>query len=193
MFRKVYKISKVINVPLFISSLNNAKDQIRWHHFISGAITQYIQIDGENGCRWKNISPAFMYLRLTTFTKTLPKCHFTHIFSYFYFALGLHPRLCWLRDRSHIPMLFATVSTVCTTDARLAGVGRVPPPQQKSWLVRWLSKPIIKLDLSESCWSMYTKCIQCQYHTHNLLSIYWIQWTDFVYFLKSYSLFQHEL
>ena len=61
---------------------------------MSGAITQYIQIDGENSCRWKHISHTFMYLRLTTFTKkTSPNnCHFTYyIFFYFYFALGLHP------------------------------------------------------------------------------------------------------
>ena len=30
----------------------------------------------------------------------------------------------------------ATASNVCTTDARLVGVGRVAPPKQKSWL-RW--------------------------------------------------------
>ena len=36
------------------------------------------------------------------------------------------------------PRLPATASNVCTTDARLGGVGRVPPPpQQKSWLRRW--------------------------------------------------------
>ena len=29
------------------------------------------------------------------------------------------------------PRLPATASNVCTTDARLGGVGRVPPPQQK--------------------------------------------------------------
>ena len=73
------------------------------------------------------------------------------------------------------PQLLATVSNVCTTDVRLGGVGRVPPPQQKSWLLRWLSKPIIKLELSESCCSMYTKCVQCQYHIYNLLNIYLIQ------------------
>ena len=32
------------------------------------------------------------------------------------------------------PQLPATASNVCTTDARLGGVGRVPPPKQKSWL-----------------------------------------------------------
>ena len=36
------------------------------------------------------------------------------------------------------PRLPATASNVCTTDARLGGVGRVPPPpKQKSWLRRW--------------------------------------------------------
>ena len=34
--------------------------------------------------------------------KTLPKCHFTHLFCYFYFALWLHPWLCWLLERSQI-------------------------------------------------------------------------------------------
>ena len=28
----------------------------------------------------------------------------------------------------------ATASNVCTTDARLGGVGRVPPPNKKFWL-----------------------------------------------------------
>ena len=117
--------------------------------------------------------------------KPSPKCHFTHILLLICLALRHHPRLCCLMERSHIPQLPATVSNVCTTDARLGGVGRVPPPtQQKSWLLRWLSTPIIKLELSESCCSMYTKCMQCQYHTYNLLSIYWIQWTDFLYFWK---------
>ena len=32
------------------------------------------------------------------------------------------------------PQLPATALNVCTTDARLGGVGRVPPPNQKSWL-----------------------------------------------------------
>ncbi len=34
--------------------------------------------------------------------KPSPKCHFTYIFCYFYFTLGLHPRLCWLLERSQI-------------------------------------------------------------------------------------------
>ena len=56
----------------------------------------------------KHISPTFMYiipmyLRLTTFTKTLPQMSFhLYIFRYFYFALGLHPWLCWLLERSQI-------------------------------------------------------------------------------------------
>ena len=118
--------------------------------------------------------------------KPSPKCHFTHIVLLFCLALGHHPRLCCLMERSHIPSCLRQFQTC----ARLmqgweASVGCPPPTQQKVWLLRWLSKPIIKLELSESCCSMYTKCIQCQYHTHNLLSIYWIQWTVFVYFLKT--------
>ena len=56
----------------------------------------------------KHISPTFMYiipmyLRLTTFTKTLPQMSFhLYIFCYFYFALELHPWLCWQLERSQI-------------------------------------------------------------------------------------------
>ena len=127
----------------------------------------------ENSCRWKHISPIFMYLRLTTFTKTLPKMSF-HPYCFAIFSRSGAPPTTLLPDGAlTYPQLPATVSNVCTTGARQGGVGRVPPPtQQKVWLLRWLSKPIIKLELSESCCSMYTKCIQCQYHTHNLLSIY---------------------
>ena len=44
----------------------------------------------------KHISPTFMYiipmyLGLTTFTKTLPKCHFTYIFCNFLFRSGAPP------------------------------------------------------------------------------------------------------
>ena len=54
----------------------------------------------------KHISPTFryiipMYLRLKTFTKTLPKCNFTYIFCYFS-ALGLHSELCRLLECSQI-------------------------------------------------------------------------------------------
>ena len=76
---------------------------------------------------------------------------------------------------------FKRVHDWCKVGWRRSGAPP-PPTQQKSWLLWWLSKPIIKLELSESCCSMYTKRTQCQYYTHNLRSIYWIQWTVFVYF-----------
>ena len=137
-----------------------------------------------------------MYLRLTTFTKKKPPPNVISPIICFAILISLwgstQSRLCWLLERSY-RQLPATVSNVCTTDARVGGVGRVPPPPTKIRLLRWLSKPIIKLELSESCCGMYTKCIQCQYHIYNLLNIYLIQWTDFVYFLKTvkYSPFQH--
>ena len=148
-----------------------------------------------NSWRWKHISLTFMYLRLTTFTKKPPPNVISPIICFAIFISlwgSTQSRLCWLPERSY-RQLPATVSNVCTTDARVGGVGRVPPPQQKSGLLRWPSKPIIKLELSESCCSMYTKCIQCQYRIYNLLNIYLIQWTDFVYFLKTvkYSPFEH--
>ena len=67
-----------------------------------------------------------MYLRLTTFTKTLPKCNFTYLFSILFRSgapLITLPTAGVLTDLQ----LLATASNVCTTDARLGGVGRVPP------------------------------------------------------------------
>ena len=98
---------------------------------------------------------------------------------------------CWSAHIASCPRQFQTCARLMP--GWLASVGCPPPPQQKSGLLRWLSKPIIKLELSESCCSMYTKCIQCQYRIYNLLNIYLIQWTDFVYFLKTvkYSPFEH--
>ena len=44
-----------------------------------------------------------MYLRLTPFTKYLPQMSFhLYFFAIFCFALGLHPWLCWLLERSQI-------------------------------------------------------------------------------------------
>ena len=92
----------------------------------------------------KHISPTFMYiipmyLRLTTFTKPSPKCHFTYIFLLFLFCSETPPMTLLTARALTDPRLPATASNVCTTDARLGGVGRVPPPKQKSWLRRWLT------------------------------------------------------
>ena len=62
-----------------------------------------------------------MYLRLTTFTKTLHKCSLTYLFCYFYFALALSPPMTLLTAGALTalpnPQLIATASNVCTTDA----------------------------------------------------------------------------
>ena len=77
-----------------------------------------------------------MYLRLTTFTKTLTQMPF-HLYFLAIFILfwgATHDSAdCWSAHRS-------PASNVCTTNARLGGVGRVPPPQQKSWLRRWVDR-----------------------------------------------------
>ena len=92
----------------------------------------------------KHISPTFMntiplYLRLTTFTKTLPHISFHLHFLLFLFCSGAPPMTLLTARALTDPRLPATDSNVLmTTDARLDGVGRVPPPQQKSWLRRWL-------------------------------------------------------
>ena len=77
-----------------------------------------------------------MYLRLTTFTKTLPQMSFHLNFLLFLFRSGAPPMILLTAGALTDPRLPATASNVCTTDARLGGVGRMPPPKQKSWL-RW--------------------------------------------------------
>ena len=89
----------------------------------------------------KHISPTFMYiipmyLRLTTFTKTLPQMSFHLYFLLFLFRSGARPMTLLTAGALTDPRLPATASNVCTTDARLGGVGRVLP-KQKSWLRRW--------------------------------------------------------
>ena len=90
--------------------------------------------------RMKHISPTFMYiipmfLRLTTFTKTLPQMSFHLYFCYFYFALGLHPWLCWLLDRSQIlgcPRQLQTYARLM--QGWVASAGCPPPPPQTKTL-----------------------------------------------------------
>ena len=80
----------------------------------------------------KHISPTFvytipMYLRLTTFTKTLPQRSFP--LKQFYFS-ALTPMTLLTAGALTDPHLPATASIVCTTDVRLGGVGWVPPPNK---------------------------------------------------------------
>ena len=83
----------------------------------------------------KHISPTFMYiipmyLRLTPFTKTFPQMSFHLYFVAIFISLwgSTHDSAdCWTGALTD-PRLPATASNVCTTDARLGGVGRVPPP-----------------------------------------------------------------
>ena len=68
--------------------------------------------------------------------KPSPKCHFTYIFLLFLFRSGAPPMTlltvdCWTGVLTD-PRLPATASNVCTTDARLGGVGRVAPPPNKN-------------------------------------------------------------
>ena len=71
-----------------------------------------------------------MYLRLTTFTKTLPQMSFHLYFLLFLFCSGAPPMTLLTAGALTDPRLPATASNMCTTDARLGGVGRVPPPPQ---------------------------------------------------------------
>ena len=70
-----------------------------------------------------------MYLRLTTFTKTVPQNVISPIICLlFLFRSGAPPITLLTAGALTDPRLPATASNVCTTDARLGGVGRVPPP-----------------------------------------------------------------
>ena len=84
----------------------------------------------------KHVSPTLncmyiipVYLKLTTFTKTLSKCHLIYLFGSLYVALGLlHPWLCWLVERSQRSQ---TVSSCCPRHLQTCASlihGRVPPP-----------------------------------------------------------------
>ena len=53
------------------------------------------------------------------------------IFLQFLFRSGAPPMTLLTAGALTDPRLPATASNVCTTDARLGGVGRVPPPQTK--------------------------------------------------------------
>ena len=88
-----------------------------------------------------------MYLRLTTFTKTLPQMSFHLYFLLFLCRSGAPPMTLLTAGALTDPRLPATASNVCTTDARLGGVGRVPP---KSWLRRCLSNMFLNIILPHS-------------------------------------------
>ena len=77
-----------------------------------------------------------MYMRLTTFTQMS-----FHLISAIFFRSGA--RLITLLTAGALTdlQLPVTASSVCTTDERLGGVGRVPPPKKKSWLRRCISRP----------------------------------------------------
>ncbi len=101
-----------------------------------------------------------MYPRLTTFTKTSPKCHFTYIFCYFYFTLGLHPWFCWLLERSQIlgfPRQLQTCARLMQGWVASAGC---PPPKQKI-----LATPVINTVVC------YNKNIHKQVNMHSLTNM----------------------
>ena len=83
----------------------------------------------------KHISPTFMYIipmyvRLTTFTKTLSQMSFHLYFLLFLFRSGAPPMTLLTAGALTDHQLPATAPNVCMTDARLGSVGRVPPPNK---------------------------------------------------------------
>ena len=82
--------------------------------------------------RMKHISPAFVYiipmcLRLTTFTKTLPQCHFPFKKNYICFRSGAPPMTLLTAGALTDPHLPATASNVCTTDVGWVASAGCPP------------------------------------------------------------------
>ena len=78
-----------------------------------------------------------MYLRPTTFTKSLPQMSFHLYFLLFLFRSGAPPMTLLTVGALTDLQLPATASNVCTADGRLGGVGRVasaecPPPPTKT-------------------------------------------------------------
>ena len=59
--------------------------------------------------------------------KSSPQCHFTYTFLLFLFRSGVPPNTLLAVGVLTYPQLPAMASNVCTTDARLGGVGQVPP------------------------------------------------------------------
>ena len=63
--------------------------------------------------------------------KPSPKCHITYIFCYFYFALGLHPWLCWLLESSQILGCLRQLQTCARLmQGWVASAGCPPPPNK---------------------------------------------------------------
>ena len=111
----------------------------------TNTIDQFIVYVHQNGAHYFHLHFMYiipMYLRLTTVTKTLPQMSF-HIYSLlFLFRSGAPPMTLLTAGALTDPQLPVTASNVCTTDARMGGVGQVAPHKQKSWL-RW-------------CWQWWT-------------------------------------
>ena len=124
-----------------------------------------------------------MKLRLKTFTRTLLQMSFHPYFFCIFISLwgSTHDSAdCWT---AHISSAAHDKLQTCTTDAMLGVVGRVP---QTSWLLWWPSKPIIKLELSESCCNAYSVNT-----IHTICSVF-IEYSEatLYIFLNSYSPFQ---
>ena len=107
--------------------------------------------------------PLPMYLRLTTFTKTLPKWHFTYIFLLFLFRSGAPPMTLLTAGALTDPRLHAAASNVCTTDARLGGVGQLPPPPP----TKILATPVVYIIKCEYKYFYFKKykpsCSHCNF------------------------------
>ena len=93
----------------------------------------------------KHISPTFMYNHTNVseadnIYKNLPQMSFHLYFLLLLLHSGAPPMILLTAGALTDPRLPATASNVCTTDARLGGVDRVPPPKQKI-----LATPVLRV------------------------------------------------
>ena len=130
-------VKKEVNSLIDVESAETTGERCRhlsWRTPLNSSLCTFIGM--------KHISPTFMYiipmyLRLTTFTKTLPQMSFHLYFFAIFISLwgSTHDSAdCWSAHRSSAARdSFKRVHDWCKAGWRRPGA---PPPKQKSWL-RW--------------------------------------------------------
>ena len=99
---------------------------------LTNTIEQFIVYVHRNEAHFTYISVYHMNVsEADNIYKTLPQMSFHLYFLLFLFRSGAPPVTLLTAGALTDPRLPATASILCTTDARLDGVGRVPPPQTK--------------------------------------------------------------
>ena len=98
---------------------------------LTNTIDQFIVYGHRNEAHFTYI---YVYIiPMSAFTKkNFPKCNFTYIFCYFDFALGLHPWLWWLLERSQIPSCPRQLQTCARLMQGWVASAGCPPKQKNT-------------------------------------------------------------